>query len=33
MQVIDNYDGRDFLYKKVLSKSQKTDNESEEIIC
>ena len=33
MQAIDNYGGKDFRYKKVLSKPLKTDNESEERIC
>ena len=33
VQAIDNYDGRDFWYNKVLSKPLKTDNESEERIC
>ena len=33
MQAIDNYGGRDFWYKKVLSKLLKQDNESEEQIC
>ena len=33
MQTIDNYGGRDFWYKKVLSKPLKTDNESGERIC
>ena len=32
MQAIDNYSGRDFWYKKVLSKPRKADNESEERI-
>ena len=33
VQAIDNYGGRDFWYKKVLSKPRKADNESEERIC
>ena len=33
MQAIDNYGGRDFWYKKVLSRPRKADNESEERIC
>ena len=36
VQAIDNYDnygGRDFWYKKVLSRPRKADNESEERIC
>ena len=32
-QAIDNYGGRDFWYKKVLSRPRKADNESEERIC
>ena len=33
MQAIDNYGGRDFWYKKVLSRPRKAGNESEERIC
>ena len=33
MQAVDNYGGRDFWYKKVLSRPRKADNESEEQIC
>ena len=32
-QPINNYDGRDFWYKKVLSRPRKADNDSEEQIC
>ena len=33
VQTTDNYGGRDFWYKKVLSKPRKPDKESEEQIC
>ena len=33
MQAIDNYGGREFWYKKVLSRPRKADNESEERMC
>ena len=33
LQAINNYGGRDFWYKKVVSRPRKADNESERRIC